>query len=190
MHRGIRIFLAFGMLLTTLPATSPQVLARDGDQVPSSSIEARLPPAGDWQTVTHDQLGFKIDYPASVFRPATKQQSEAGYILVSHDGSAKLLIAAFDNDEHTSLRDYRAHVLETSYAGADIDYAPVRRSWFVLSGTRNETEFYERVSFTCSGRRITSWAMLYPHAQQNYYNPILELIARTFRPSRPADSGC
>jgi hypothetical protein len=62
------------------------------------------------------------------------------------------------------LPDYREHVLETIYAGASIDYAPVRRSWFVLLGTRDDTVFHERVSFACDGRRITSLAMLYPYA--------------------------
>lgn len=190
MRRGNLILLACIICLATLPAVVPDILARNAGTARAAPIEPRLPPAGDWQTLTHDRLGFKIDYPASIFRPATGQHSDAGHVLVSHDGRAKLLIAAFDNDAHTSLRDYRAHVLETSYAGADIDYAPMRRSWFVLSGTRNETEFYERVSFTCSGQRITSWAMLYPHAQQHHYNPILEMIARTFRPSRTTNADC
>lgn len=184
------LLLISSLCLTSLVASAPNMLAPHADAAPAAPIEPRLPPAGDWQTLTHDRLGFKIDYPANIFRPADGQQPDAGHILVSHDGRAKLLIAAFDNETQASLRDYRAHVLETSYAGADIDYAPVRRSWFVLSGTRNDTEFYERVSFTCSDQRITSWAMLYPHAQQDYYNPILELIARSFRPSRTADAGC
>ncbi len=81
------------------------------------------------------------------------------------------------------MRDYREHVLETIYAGASIDYAPVHRSWFVLSDTRDDTVFYEPVSFTCDGRRITSLAMLYPYAQCHYYNSIVEKIARTFAPA-------
>ena len=42
--------------------------------------------------------------------------------------------------------------MQENYAGADIDYAPVRGKWFVLSGTMGEREFYERVSFTCDGQ--------------------------------------
>jgi hypothetical protein len=38
----------------------------------------------------------------------------------------------------------------------------VRDTWFVLSGTRDGTIFYERVTFTCGGKLINSWAMLYP----------------------------
>lgn len=156
----------------------------------AAPIEPHNPPVADWQTISHQSLGFKISYPGSVFRPAPVQPSPVGQVLVSHDGLAKLMIAAFDNDSGSSLTEYRAHVLETSYPRADIDYAPVRRSWFVLSGTRDGTVFYERVSFTCQGRRITSWAMLYPHTQRHYYDRILEQIARTFEPSRTALPDC
>lgn len=156
----------------------------------AAPIDTRMPPAGDWRSLTHGKLHFKIAYPGNVFHPSPVHSSDAGSLLVSPDGLAKLMIAAFDNDVETSLADYRQHVLKTSYSGAAIDYAPVRRSWFVLSGTRDGMIFYERVSFTCGGRRITSWAMLYPYEQRHYYSPILEQIARTFRPSRSPDGSC
>lgn len=156
----------------------------------SAPIEKARVPAADWRSLTHEKLGFEIAYPASVFQPTGEATPDAGRILVSRDGAAKLLIGALDNEEGSSLDDYRSHVLATSYAGASIDYAPVRRSWFVLSGTRNGTMFYERVSFTCNGRRITSWAMLYPAVERVYYDAILEQIARSFRPSRVAEGNC
>ena len=81
-----------------------------------------------------------------------------------------------------SLRDYRALVLQQTYPGAAIDYAPVRDTWFVLSGTRDGTMFYERVTFTCGGRRINSWAMLYPTTERQVYDRIVEQVARSYRP--------
>ena len=150
----------------------------------AAAEHSEFPPAGDWRTISDDALGFKIDYPGNIFHRVERDDAVSGHVLLSDDGQARLMIAAFDNDLDSSLRDYRKHVLQSSYAGSDIDYAPVRRSWFVLSGTREGTEFYERVSFTCSNSRITSWAMLYPYAQRNYYNRVLEQIPRTFRPSR------
>ena len=53
-------------------------------------------------------------------------------------------------------------------------------SWFVLSGTRDGTMFYERVTFTCGGRRINSWAMLYPVAERRLYDRIVEQVARSY----------
>jgi hypothetical protein len=78
--------------------------------------------------------------------------------------------------------EYRAFLMKESYAGAEVDYAPVRDGWFVLSGTRDGIIFYERVTFACGGRRINSWAMLYPAAERQVYDRIVEKIARTYRP--------
>ena len=76
-----------------------------------------------------------------------------------------------------NLRDYRSLVLQQSYPGAAIDYAPMRDNWFVLSGIRDGVMFYERVTFTCGGRRINSWAMLYPVAERRFYDRIVEQVA-------------
>jgi hypothetical protein len=98
-----------------------------------------------------------------------------------------LLAGALPNADGASLRDYRALVLQQSYPGAALDYAPVGATWFVLSGTRDGMMFYERVTFTCGGRLINSWAMLYPAADRRLYDRIVEQVARSYR---PGDGSC
>ena len=102
-------------------------------------------------------------------------------MCVSRDGSARLLAGALPNDDGLNLRDYRELVLQQSYPGAAIDYAPVRDNWFVLSGMRDGMMFYERVTFTCGGRRINSWALLYPDAERRRYDRVVEQVARSYR---------
>lgn len=148
------------------------------------------PLAGDWQEYTHPRLQFRIMYPAGLFAPDSKADNADGLALVSADGSARLLIGAFDNEEATTLAEYRRIVLERSYKGAKVDYAPVRRNWFVVSGERDGWMFYERVQFACEGRRITSWAMVYPVAERQFYDRIVERVAPTFRPSAGPAAGC
>lgn len=145
--------------------------------------------AGEWREYTHPRLGYRITYPADTFVPV-ESKAEEGFVLASRDGKAKLLIASFDNDGLSSLAEYRNLVINQSYEGAAIDYAPVRRSWFVVSGERDGQMFYERVAFTCGGRRITSWAMVYPVAERGFYDRLVEAVAPTFRPSDGARSGC
>jgi hypothetical protein len=53
----------------------------------------------------------------------------------------------------------------------------------VLSGIRNGTAFYQRVSFSCNGRKINSWAMLYPATEKAKYDPIIEQVHRSYRVS-------
>ena len=137
-------------------------------------------PAEEVATYVNQRYGFTLSYPTARFEPR-EPLSEDGRVWVSHDGKARLLAGALGNPDGMSLRDYRALVLKQSYPGSDLDYAPVRNTWFVLSGTRNGTMFYERVTFTCGGRRINSWAMLYPVAERRIYDRIVEQVARSYR---------
>lgn len=141
-------------------------------------------------SVEHPELGFSIAYPTGVFQPSEAKSAGLGRVFVSPDGKAKLLVGAFDNGESTSLADYRAYLLESNYAGAAIDYAPVKKHWFVLSGERNGTMFYERVSLTCGGRVINSWAMLYPAAERAFYDRVVEAVARTYTPGAGPNGNC
>lgn len=143
----------------------------------------------EWREYTHPRLGYRITYPADTFVPQ-ESKVEEGFVLVSRDGAARMLIGAFDNEDNTSLAAYRNLVINRSYAGAKLDYAPVRRSWFVVSGERDGQMFYERVDFTCGGRKITSWAMLYPSSERRIYDRLVEGVAPTFRPSAGAAAGC
>jgi hypothetical protein len=137
--------------------------------------------AQDFATYRNERHGFSLSYPAGTFAQGPTQSAD-GDVFVSRDGSARLLAGALPNDGGLGLRDYRAFVLKQSYPDAAIDYAPVRDSWFVLSGTRDGMMFYERVTFTCGGRLINSWAMLYPAAERQVYDRIVEQVARTYRP--------
>lgn len=131
-------------------------------------------------TYTNKRFGFRLSYPTVRFKPQ-EPLSEEGRLWVSHDGGARLLAGALPNAEAMVLKDYRDFVLRESYAGAEIDYAPMRDTWFVLSGTREGTIFYERVTFTCGGKRINSWAMLYPASEREVYNRVVEQVARSYR---------
>lgn len=129
----------------------------------------------------NERHGFSLSYPAATFAPGLVPDGDDGRVFVSRDGAARLLVGALPNSDGVSLRDYRSLVLQKSYPGAAIDYAPVSGSWFVLSGTRDGLMFYERVTFTCGGRLINSWAMLYPAAERRLYDPIVEQVARSYR---------
>jgi hypothetical protein len=168
----IRSSLCFAVCCTAL-------LARPLAATPAP--DARLT---DWSKIENDLHGFSIAYPGSVFQPKEVETAAEGRVLVSRDGNARMLVGAFGNDERLSLTAYRDYLLQQNYAKASIDYAPVRRSWFVLSGERDGVMFYERVSFTCGGRLITSWGMFYPVAERRFYDRVVEAVAPTFNPGR------
>jgi hypothetical protein len=148
------------------------------------SVAAVAAAAQDVATYRNERHGFSLSYPPGTFAPQPQPApaGDDGRVFLSRDGNARLLAGAPANADGMNLRDYRALVLQQSYPGAAIDYAPMRDNWFVLSGIRDGVMFYERVTFTCGGRRINSWAMLYPAAERRLYDRIVEQVARSYRP--------
>jgi len=144
----------------------------------------------DWATLRNERHGFLIAYPVNVFEQRGEPSTDEGRVLHSRDGKAQLLVGAFANADATSLEAYRDYLLHENYPGAHIDYAPMRGKWFVLSGTLGDREFYERVSFTCGGRLINSWAMIYPKAERSFYNRVVEAVARSYTPGAGRSGEC
>lgn len=148
------------------------------------SLAAAPATAQGWDEVAtyrNERHGFSISYPARTFTPQEPADNADGRVWISHDGNARLLAGALPNVDNFDLRGYRDFLLQQSYPGAVVDYAPIRDTWFVLSGTRDGTTFYERVTFTCGGKIIKSWAMVYPEADKRTYDRIVEGVARSYR---------
>ncbi|MDO9382343.1 MAG: hypothetical protein Q7T86_05705 [Hyphomicrobiaceae bacterium] len=156
--------------------------------IPASAVPEKPSATSGWIEIVDARSGSEISYPAAVF--SEKAAEPEGRILVSADGNARLLVGSFLNESGASLDAYRTQLLQENYRGAQLDYAPVRRTWFVISGTIGAMMFYERVSFTCSGRYINSWAMLYPTAERSRYDRVVEEIAPTFRPGSGEGGRC
>lgn len=148
------------------------------------------PSLDDWATIKNERHGFAIAYPVSVFEQKQAPSTDEGRLLTSKDGKARLLVGALSNDDNETLATYRELLLNGQYAGATIDYAPVKPRWFVLSGTKDGEIFYQRVSFTCGGKLINSWAMLYPAEQRKTYDRVVTAVARTYSPGAGRTGQC
>jgi hypothetical protein len=145
---------------------------------------------GEWATINSAQFGFSIAYPTDVFSPIDTPTGVEGRVLQSGDGKAKLLVATFENSDKLTLGGYRDYLLSTTYAEAKIDYGPVKQRWFVLSGMRGDNMIYERVTFTCGGALINSWAMVYPTAERTFYDRVVEAVARTYTAGAGPNGSC
>ncbi len=174
------------VLASLMPLASvPQRLAA-APQSPTAAAGT----ATSWTSVKHPRRGFMIAYPTDVFRPQDGIGGEDGRVFASPDGRARLLVGAFENTAEFSLADYRKYLLEANYTDARLDYERSKDRWFVISGTRGDTMFYERVTFTCGGRLVNSWAMLYPVAERSRYDRIVEVVARSYKAGAGATGNC
>ncbi|MDO9384466.1 MAG: hypothetical protein Q7T86_16565 [Hyphomicrobiaceae bacterium] len=140
-----------------------------------------------WQHYQEPNANVELRYPAAVFKPDPSKTSPAGRVFVTQDGSARLLVGALPNAENHTPRSYQKFISDESYQGAKFDYAPVGDSWTVLSGTKDETMFYQKAFFNCGGRMITTFALTYPIAERTFYDPIVETIEDSFRPTTQCD---
>ncbi len=139
-----------------------------------------------WTTYSNLRFGGMLRYPAEVFTSRRASDARDGVLFATSDGRAKLLVGAFENTEGHSPRSYQAFIGTESYGGLRVDYAPVGQSWSVLSGTRGNMMIYEKAMFSCGGAVINSFAVVYPSAEREFYDPIVEDIEDSFKPGTVA----
>jgi len=143
--------------------------------------EAQVAPALDWRDYRNERYGFSLQYPADVFAVERTAEAGDGQVFVSQIGRARLLVGAFVNERGYSPATYQAYIARESYGGYAIGYERHGRGWFVLSGDGQGKVFYEKVVFSCAGRLINSFSLLYSAADSDTFDPIIERIEDTFR---------
>jgi DnaJ domain len=130
-----------------------------------------------WTTYQNTRFGFALKYPTDVFAFAGPA-NDNGRTLVSHDGGATLHIFAAVNIAGTTLAKYRRSLIEKRYAGVTLDHTPQGKFWFVLSGARGDKVFYEHVAFSCDGKSLHGWQMIYPLSERTFYDLVADEVHR------------
>lgn len=192
MHKAL---LAFGVCLGLGTAANAQSGSGYSGSGYAGSGSAAAPSgyggeARPTEVYRNERFGFQLSYPSAVFEPGEEPEGGQGMVFQSRDGAAQLLVSAGRNATGETLGSYRRFVLSKTYANARIAYAPVRSSWFVLSGTNGDTMFYERITFRCGGKMIYGWQMTYPVAKRETYDPIVEAVHRSYRPGNGEGGTC
>jgi hypothetical protein len=143
---------------------------------------ARVPGGESWAEHRNERFGFTFRYPAHLFEPERASEAGDGEVFVARGGEARLLVGGLANGALQSPADYQEFIARESYSNYQITYRRVTSNWFVLSGRGQGKTFYEKVIFSCRGRLINSFAIIYPTEQQDLYGPVVEGIEATFRP--------
>jgi hypothetical protein len=143
-----------------------------------------------WITYRSDSAGLAFDYPADVFSVVAGDPTEAlkgrtddraGRSFSTADRRASLQIATVPNLDKVSVSQLRNMAVAASYKRAKLDYNRVAETWYVVSGTQGASTFYERVQFSCNGRRLDIWSVTYPSAESKDFEPMIDEMARRFR---------
>jgi hypothetical protein len=140
--------------------------------------------AEDWKEYRNERFGLSLYYPADVFTLDRTAEAGDGQLFVSQIGSARLLVGALINDSGYSPASYQSYLARKSYSQYQIDYRPVGQNWFVLSGEGNGQIFYEKVMFSCGGRLINSFALLYSSDERGVFERTVERMEKSLRPGQ------
>ncbi len=151
-----------------------------------------LPPAESWVVYQNERFGYRLAYPESWFEPGPVSANGDGRAFMTPDGRARIVVFGAHNSERLGLREYRETLLR-DYDGYDeLTYSPVGNTWFVLSGYRGDTIYYQKVMFSCAGRIINVLSISFPEADKPQFAPLVEGVEDRFRPGLGYDTprGC
>ena len=167
MIRQVRLLL-FGVILSSL-ALSP------------ITLQAAF---SEWSFARDPDLGFAYSYPSNVLSRLEGDGKPSFHYFASEDSAAKFLAGGWVNSEGQSPESFKRWVTENVGGYDELTYRPRGRSWFVLSGYRGDQIYYEKVMFSCGGELVNVFAITYPIAERNVYDPIVERMENTFKPGR------
>ncbi len=135
-----------------------------------------------YRIYTNERFGFHLRYPAQAFTAQPESENGDGRTFVTPDGRAKIVTYGASNDDNFTPLSYRK-TLMANYGGYDmLDYQPIGKTWFVLSGYRGNMIYYEKVMFSCGNRVINVLAVNYPKEEKTHYDPIIEQLEDDFHP--------
>jgi hypothetical protein len=140
--------------------------------------------ASGWAEYRNERYGFSIQYPADTFVVERTSEAGDGRVYVALEGNARLLVGALVNNQNYTPASYQDFIAKDSYSQYQISYRRHGSNWFALSGEGDGKIFYEKVMFTCGGRLINSFAMIYPADKRQTFDPMLERIEDSFSPGR------
>jgi hypothetical protein len=137
-----------------------------------------------WSSEQDPDLGFAYSYPRALFSRIEGDGKPSFHYFVSESSEAKFLVGGWNNAAGQSPETFKRWVMENVGGYDELTYRPRGRSWFVLSGYRGNTIYYEKVMFSCRGKLVNVFAMTYPVDEREIYDPVVERIENTFKPGR------
>jgi curved DNA-binding protein CbpA len=178
-------------IATAIPAPPSVVREQTEPFEPTISPTRRIAAAKPitWALYRNADLGFALKYPSDVFALGRHQTDDGDRLLTSKDGRALLRIFGIPRTA-TTLTQYRRSLIAQRYADATFDDTHQEHNWFVLSGRVAEEMFYERVTFSCDGRSIHGWLLVYPRADRSFFDEIVEEMHQTYKYDIGAHANC
>jgi hypothetical protein len=139
--------------------------------------------AAEWEWYRSERFGYSLLFPADLVSPREEAQNGQGLEFASGDGSIRLKVLVVYNEDRVSLEQYRTAIIKEFPQYGAIQYGPRGQSWFVLSGVRGSSIYYQKIVFVCGGSVINAFALTYPEERKHAFDGIVTTIEKNFHPA-------
>lgn len=137
----------------------------------------------EWASEVEPTFGYRFAYPAHVFN-SLGGHGKPHFRYFGNSSDAKFVVGAWENTKEQTPEEFKRWLIENVGGYEEITYRPRGRSWFVMSGYRGDSIYYEKVMFSCGGQLVNVLALTYPANQRRFYDQIVEDMEDSFRPGR------
>lgn len=137
-----------------------------------------------WATYSNPRFGTTADYPADVFTVRNRPPDNGGgQGFRSADGGAELLIYGSYNAENDTPASYLAKYVDLE--GAVVSYRRVTTRFYIVSGKRGPSIFYDRCNFPpASDGVINCLSLTYPARDKAAWDAIVTRLSASLRASQ------
>ncbi len=137
-----------------------------------------------YATYHNIRFGQVVEYPRDLFpiRPPPPGNGD-GQIFTSKDGESELSASGRWNiDEFATIDEVLTEASEfRTQDGWTVTYRKKGKDWCVLSGTKADRIFYEKLLLTHRKKIINTLTIEYPAAAKPLIEPVIPRIAASFR---------
>ena len=136
------------------------------------------PAAHPWKAYVNVRFDYSVCFPADLLTPEPEAPNADGRRFVAKDG-AVLLAYGSNNVLHASA----ATAARTTGARlGTVSYSSVKPKWFVVSGTKDTSDFYAKSLFV--GDQVKSFELTYPRTDAVIWRPVAAVLNACFHSTR------
>jgi hypothetical protein len=146
------------------------------------SVVAAPAKADKWLTYQNDRYGTTIDYPDQ-FKSEPPPDADDGRKFKDAQGAEFAVYASY-NALDFNLAKYQDFILKNLNPGQAVTYRAHGENWFVISGTKGDSIFYERHLLSHGGQMTEAFSITYPAAAKLSYDQLVARMAKSLRPGK------
>jgi hypothetical protein len=143
--------------------------------------------ATGWTHVESKRYGFAVDIPAGFAERAAESDNGDGVTFTSPDGTAELRVWGSELGDLSLRQDSSRRRKAEQADGWRISFSPIKRGWYVYSGTKDNRIVYLKAVSSCKGALALYFRIEYPRPEKLNYDAMVTRLSHSLRAGPAAD---